>query len=155
MNSYSRPDVTARREEDFGRKMALEGEPARVAGEASVRAAGEAGSMRNLREAFGLERKAQNAQDLQSQKDIAMAARLAQTGQNQGALAQIKNLLKQRKTGMFGIGGNAAETDAQILALQGGGATGGAISMVTPDGRHIQVPESDIAEAESMGARRQ
>ncbi len=127
MNQYARPDVTARRDEEFNRALRLKGEGARVTGEANLAATKAAGDLRGLREAFGLERKAQSAQELQAQKDAAMGARQSQTGQNQNTLARVKDLLKQRKTSTFmGMGGgNAADIDAQILALQGGGTVGG------------------------------
>ncbi len=137
MNQYARPDITARRDEEFNRALRLKGESARVTGEANLAATKAAGDLRGLREAFGLERKAQNAQDLQAQKDTAMAGRQAQTGQNQNNLSRVKDLLKKRTTSTFmGMGGgNAADIDAQILALQNEGSTGGETPGIVPAGR--------------------
>jgi hypothetical protein len=167
MQNYARPDVTARRQQVQGDKMALAGEPARVAGEANVRAAEVSGDnrFRALQEMLtgggggrmsvtGVGSIAPNPMDLQTQKDAAASQRITQTGQQQSIQQQIKDLLKKRSTGFLGMGGNATETDAQIATLSGGGNTS-TVAMITPDGRPINVPLDRVAEVEARGARRQ
>jgi hypothetical protein len=95
---------------------------------------------------------APNPMDLQTQKDAAASQRITQTGQQQSIQAQIKDLLKKRSTGFLGMGGNAADTDAQIATLSGGTGT---VAMLAPDGRPLNVPADRVAEMEARGAKRQ
>ncbi len=169
MNQYGRPDVTARRNEEFTHKMQLAGEPARVAGEANIRATTEAGKARGLSDLFRLQSGNEAKSALQAQKDAAMASRQSATGQGT-ALRQRLNALQTGKAhakqpgGIMGfLGGNKAADEAEIASLitqlQGGGGensiNGGTVSMIAPNGQPLQVPAADVAEAESMGARRQ
>ncbi len=166
MNSYSRPDVAARREEDFGRKMALEGEPARVAGEANVRATTEAGRARGLSDLFRLQVGNEGKSALQAQKDAAMAERQAATGQGVG-LRQRLNALQTGKAhakqpgGLMGFfGGNKAADEAEIASLlaqlQGGGSAGEAASTGGPQAGDVKTfPNGTRAVFDGQGWVRQ
>jgi hypothetical protein len=157
MGQYSRPDVTAQRNDDRGFQLEMRTAPARIAGEANIRAAQEAGNSRGLRDLLHMQTQKEDREALQGQRDTAAQDRLRQTGQNQANLAQIKELLKGRSNGFLGMGGNASDTDAKIAQLSGGGQqqSSGMVAMRTPDGRSIQVPADRVAEVEARGATRE
>ncbi len=168
MQQYGRPDVTARRNEEHARAMALKGESARVAGEANVRATKEAGNLREMMNAFGLEKKAENAQALQAQKDAAMGQRQAATGAGTERRQELQGLRSgkahaPRAGGLMDMffGPSQSNLDnARIAALtaenEGGNAiNGGTVTMIAPDGGLLNVPVDRVAELEARGARRQ
>lgn len=147
MGAYNRPDVAVQRKHDESVKLALAGEPARVAGAANIESAKQANGFKN--DALGqLLGAAQNGSGqhisvdgvgsiwadpsvLQGQK-AEEAARQQSRGINAQSLRDRLKLLETGKAhannpgfgGMFGIGAKAAD-DAEIASIQKQLASGG------------------------------
>lgn len=174
MNAYNRPDVTAKRQHDEAFKMRLEGEKARVSGEANLKAAQAAGELRNLRDMLHTQEGNANRVEVQGMKNDAAGARLTQSTGAQALRDRLK-LLETGKAhakqpgGIMGfLGGNKAADEAEIASLQQQLTAGGQDSeaprpsqastdmviMRHPDGRTLHVPASRVAEAEAHGAVR-
>jgi hypothetical protein len=183
--AYKQPEAIMRRDQDYAQKMQLAGEPARVAGEANVRAANVAGDAkyRALQEMLtaggaagdrrisvaGVGSVGPDPSVAQGARDAAAAARQTTAGNQRGLVERLKALTRgtnpapaaNRPGGIGGwLGGNSAARDAEVASILGqlnGGQseTGGTVAMVAPDGRELNVPADRVAEMEAAGATRQ
>ena len=165
MADYSRPDVTAVRQEEQNNALKKLLLPIQMRGQYDVEAAKQQAQAQAARD----ERLIGGRQGVAETNQAGAANRAAD--QHQIALqSQLNNLYKTRQKaaggglrGILGMGGPSEQDkiDTQIKSLEaqlnGGGtaAPGGSVSMIAPDGRTLSVPASDVARLESLGARRQ